>query len=83
MEFDFFTYTKQLIANDNESGRGDVAHSRVATLSSLAKFLGKEELLFNELSLEFMVRFEDWLIANGLKESTIRFYLNQVNAIYN
>lgn len=83
MEFDFFTYTKQLIAEDKESGHCDVAHSRVATLSSLSKFLGKEKLPFSELSPDFVVRFEDWLMANSLKESTIRFYLNQVNAIYN
>lgn len=83
METDFFRYTRQLIAKGNEVGSCDVAHSRVATLSRLAKFLGREEMPFSELSFDFMMQFKEWLMANGLKDSTIRFYLNQVNAIYN
>lgn len=55
----------------------------VATLSCLAKYLGKEEMPFSALSPDFMVGFEKWLMANGRKESTVRFYLNQINTLHN
>ena len=83
MENDFFVFSRQAIAHDNEVGRCDVAHSRVATLSCLAKYLGKEEMPFSALSPDFMVGFEKWLMANGRKESTVRFYLNQINTLHN
>ena len=83
MTTDFFTFSRQAIAKDNEAGRCDVAHSRVATLSCLAKYLGQEQMPFSALSPGFMVQFEKWLIASGRKESTARFYLNQINALCN
>ncbi len=83
MENDFFTFSRKEIEKDNEAGRCNAAHSRKVTLSCLAKFLGKEYLPFNELSPDLMTQFEEWLAANGRKESTVRFYLNQINALYN
>ncbi len=80
---DFFRYAHQAIARDNAAGRCDVVHSRVAALNCLSKFLGREEMPFSELSGCLMSKFRDWLVANGRKESTVRFYLGQVNAIYN
>lgn len=83
MEVDFFTYTHQLVAKDNAAGSFEVAHSREAALSRLQKFLSKDDMPFSGMSPCLILQFEKWLMAEGLKESTVRFYLNQLNAIYN
>ena len=83
METDFFTYSRQLAAIDNEVGSFEVAHSRVATVRRLQKFIGKDEMPFSMVTPDFVLQFEKRLTNEGLKESTVRFYLNQVRAIYN
>lgn len=82
METDFFAYSHQKIAKDKVAGRCDVANNRGAALKCLSKFLGKEELMFGELSLEMMTQFKGWLKANGRKESTVRLYLYQIHIFY-
>lgn len=82
MEKDFFTYSRQIIAQDNENGNSDVAHNRGAALTSLSKFLGTESLTFNELSSEVMGQFKEWFLSEGRKETTARLYLCQINALY-
>lgn len=83
MTNDFFKYSWQVIARDNDEGRCNAAHNREMALRCLAYFLGKDSLDFGELSPTLMAQFEKWLMDNGRKESTTRFYLNQINAIYN
>lgn len=83
MGTDFFEYARQLTAKENEAGSFEVAQSRVSMLSRLSKFLGKDEVPFRMVSPDFVRQFEKWLMAEGLKKSTVRLYLNQVNAIYN
>lgn len=82
METDFFAYSRQKIAKDKAVGRCDVANNRGAALKCLSKFLGKEELTFDELSPEMMAQFKEWLKANGRKESTVRLYLYQIHTLY-
>lgn len=83
MKNDFFAYSRQIIARDNEEGRCNAAHNREMSLRCLVQFLGKDTMAFSELSPGLMTHFEEWLMTNGRKESTSRFYLNQINAIYN
>lgn len=83
METDFFTFSRRTIARDNEVGHCNAAHNREMALRCFAKFSDREEMAFSELSPGLMVQFEQWLMANGRKESTSRFYLNQISSIYN
>ena len=75
MKNDFFTYSRQKIEKDKAAGRCDVANNRGAALKCLSKFLGKEELTFDELPPKMMTQFKGWLKANGRKESTVCLYL--------
>lgn len=82
MESEFFTYSRHIIDKISEKGSWDVAHNRGAALTSFSKFLGKEIIAFDELSPDMMVRFREWFMANGRKETTARLYLCQINALY-
>lgn len=83
MKNDFFIFSRQIIEQALTETRFDLAHNRTAALRCLEHFLGKEELSFSELSTDFMARFKRWMTANGRKESTARFYINQISTIYN
>ncbi len=82
METDFITYSRGIIARDNEKGNRTVAHNRGAALASFSKFLGTEKMLLSELSSDVMTQFKEWFVANGRKETTARLYLCQINAMY-
>lgn len=83
MANDFFTYSRQTIAQTQAEGHHNVAHNREAALRCLGQYLGKEQLSFHELSSDFMSQFKGWLTANGRKETTARLYINQISAMYN
>ena len=83
MNNDFFTFSRQTIAQQTANGHPNVAHNREASLRCLEQFLGRGELSIGELSSHIVERFKDWLIANGRKESTARLYINQISAMYN
>ena len=82
METDFFTYSRQIIAHDKENGKRDVANYRNAALTSLSRFLGTNQMAFNELSSDIMAQFKAWFLSKGRKETTARLYLCQINALY-
>lgn len=82
MGTDFFTYSRKIIAQDKENGNSNVAHYRSAALTSLSKFLGTEKFTFSELSSNVMVQFKEWFLEKGRKESSVRLYLCQINALY-
>ena len=80
---EFFAYSRQAIASDFEAGRCGAAHNREMAVSCFTQFVGGKDVAIKDLSPCLMTQFEDWLMANGRKESTARFYLNQIYAIYN
>lgn len=82
METDFFTYSRQIVAQEDKYGNCDVAHNRGAALTCFSKFLGMEKMTFNELSPDVMVQFKEWFLSKGRKETTARLYLCQINALY-
>lgn len=83
MKTDFLTFSRQAIEQATAESRYDLAHNRAAALRCLEQFSGKKELLFEELTTDFIAQFKSWMTANGRKESTARLYINQVSAIYN
>ena len=83
MKEDFFTYSKQSIAQARAEGHHNVAHNREAALRCLAQYWGKERLPFDEMSSHLMAQFKDWLTDNGRKESTARLYIKQIRTMYN
>lgn len=80
---EFFAYSRQAIANDLKTGHCNAAHNREMAVRCFTQFVGGKNVAINELSPCLMTKFEEWLMLNGRKESTARFYLNQIYAIYN
>ena len=83
MSLDFFAFSRHVVDADTAAGRFDAAHNRAAATRCLEQFSDKESLPLDALSPEMMLRFKQWLMANGRKESTALLYLNQISAIYN
>lgn len=82
METNFFTYSRQIVAREDKYGNCGVAHNRGAALTCFSKFMGTENMTFNELSPDVMAQFKEWFLSKGRKETTARLYLCQINALY-
>ena len=52
-------------------------------LNRFARFAGKEDLCFGDVSAELMAGFEAHLADAGLKPNTVSFYMRNLRAIYN
>lgn len=83
----FIDYANQIIKQEQEYGN---SKSRVEKYTvSVTKFnqflcqIGKEDLLFRNLHSDIIDAFNNKLIKEGLKESTIAFYNRMIVAIYN
>ena len=83
MKKDFFTFSRQNIAQSRMDGHHNVAHNREAALRCLEQYLGKDKLSFDEMSPNLMAQFKNWLTDNGRKESTARLYVKQIRTMYN
>lgn len=83
MKKDFFTFSRQSIAQARTDGHHNVAHNREAALRSLEQYCGKEKLPFDEMSSNLMAQFKTWLTTNGRKETTARLYVKQIRTMYN
>lgn len=83
MKKDFFTFSRQSIAQARTDGHHNVAHNREAALRCLEQYWGKERLLFDEMSSHLMAQFKSWLTAGGRKETTARLYVKQIRTMYN
>ena len=83
MKKDFFTFSRQSIAQSRTDGHHNVAHNREAALRCLAQYWGKERLPFDEMSSNLMAQFKAWLTTNGRKENTSRLCLKQIRTMYN
>ncbi|WP_114783287.1 tyrosine-type recombinase/integrase [Botryobacter ruber] len=73
----FEAYIKSL----EEEGRVTTALSYGNALSSLSKF--KKVLLFDEVTPEFLQKYENWMLSKDKSLTTIGFYLRSLRTIVN
>lgn len=78
---DFTKYTKSRIRILKEEKRFAQAESYETTIMHLKVFALKDDILFKEINLDFLQRFERHL--SGKKVNTIRAYMNNIRAIFN
>lgn len=72
-----------LIAGLDREQRDGTAHVYRSTLNRLRKFMKGKDITFNQLTAEWLIRFERDLIADQLKWNTISTYMRMLRSVYN
>ncbi len=53
------------------------------TKNSLIKFHGKKDLLFSDIDVRWLNKYETWLRGQGLKDTSMSFYFRTFRALFN
>lgn len=59
------------------------AETYTSALNSFMRFRNGEDISFDEITSDLMMRYEAWLKASGVKMNTISFYNRILRAVYN
>ena len=73
----FEDYIKQL----KRESRLGTASSYECAMNSLSDF--RKDLTFDDITVDFLKSYEDWMLGNGRSLTTVGFYLRNLRAIYN
>jgi len=76
-------FMRKLIDELEREQRDGTAHVYQSTLNRLVKFMGSQEITFNQLTPEWLIRFERSLVAEQLKWNTISTYMRMLRSVYN
>lgn len=79
----FFSYMQTVIRQLREMGRERTTETYHAAYNSLCRFCGHEQLPFEALTQELMLRYEAFLKQRGVSKNTISFYMRILRAVYN
>jgi integrase len=80
---DIIKYFAERIRVLQSEGRTSYADTYLATVKWMKEFAHKSNILFTEVNLDFLNRFERWLLIEGKKVNTVRIYLNAIKAVLN
>lgn len=80
---DLFKLFEKKISDLNNEGRIGSAIAYRCSLNSLKKFTKKEELKLSEVSVDFLKKYETWMLEEKNSFTTIGIYIRQLRAIYN
>ncbi|MCI6133286.1 MAG: site-specific integrase [Parabacteroides distasonis] len=81
-ETGFYSYFSQKIRELHESGHEGTAHAYTSSLRSMQRHLGKKDFPFRKLSSRIITGYYKKLLASGVHENTIIFYLHNIKALY-
>lgn len=66
-----------------EEGRISSAESYALSMNSLKKFSKSEVLPFNEITIDFLKKYEKWMVGNGKSYTTVGIYLRNLRKLFN
>lgn len=76
-------FTERLIEKRIKADKMGQAKALQSTLSSLKKFIGDRDVLFNDITHLFIHEYENYLLDTGVQENTVGYYMRNVRIIYN
>ncbi len=59
------------------------ANAFVGSRNSLRKFYGNKDLLFSDIDVRFLKRYEEWMRQQNLKETSMSAYLRSLRTLFN
>ncbi|MBD1399046.1 site-specific integrase [Pontibacter sp. JH31] len=66
-----------------DEGRAGTASSYECAYRSLSDFASSKTLLFSDVSVDFLKKYEKWMVESGKSLTTVGMYLRALRAIYN
>ena len=77
------TFMKQVATGLQVEGNFGTAHVYRSSLNAIIAYCGKEDLLFSEVTSEWLKGFEVYLRSRGCSWNTVSTYLRTFRAVYN
>ena len=77
------TFMKQVATGLQVEGNFGTAHVYRSTLNAIIAYCGEEDLLFSEVTSEWLKGFEVYLRSRGCSWNTVSTYLRTFRAVYN
>lgn len=79
----FVSFTRSIIRQLTQIGKPRTAERYTTILNSFGRFLGNREVPWDEIGSDLMIRYENYLKANGVCPNTSSYYMRGLRAIYN
>jgi integrase/recombinase XerD len=80
---DVFASISRYIAQLEKEGRIKSQQSYVSTLNHIKTYHGRKNLLFSDITTNWLKDFHQYLAGQGKKNSTIGIYMRNIRAIFN
>ena len=77
------TFMKQVAMGLQMEGNFGTAHVYRSSLNAIIAYCGEEDLLFSEVTSEWLKGFEVYLRSRGCSWNTVSSYLRTFRAVYN
>lgn len=81
-EVGFYTYFRSKIRELDSSGHEGTARAYESTLNSLQKHSRRTDFPLRKVSAKFISEYRQRLLASGVCENTVGFYLHNIKAVY-
>lgn len=78
----FYFYFSRKIRELRESGHEGTARAYASSLRSMQRYLGKKDFPFIKLSSRIISDYQGKLLASGICDNTIGFYLHNIKALF-
>ena len=82
-EMDLFSAIKNTIKKLRIEGRISTAITFECTINSLQNFIAKKTIQFSEIDIEFLNKYEKWMLKRGNGAATIGIYVRNIRTMYN
>jgi len=79
----FLSFARRLTVHYRKAGRQSAADKLNVSVRSLGKFIGKDDIPFDDLVSDLMEEYEGWLKGQGLCLNTVSFYMRTLRSAYN
>lgn len=79
----FIVFMREVANELRENGNQGTAHVYYSSLNAIIAFQGNERLSFQEITPEWLKRFEGSIRARGCSWNTVSTYLRTLRAVYN
>lgn len=79
----FLNFMQSVISGLKLLNKHRTAENYTAALNSFMQFRESEDLLFDEITTDLMMRYEAYLIDRGVVKNTSSFYMRILRAVYN
>lgn len=79
----FISFTHNIILQLKQIGKPRTAERYTTVINSFERFLGKNDVLLDEIDSNLMVKYETFLKSRGVCPNTSSYYMRGLRAIYN